>query len=113
MITATDGGPSREVSVIPAARIDAMDVVFALPGHAGGGRTLVDGETSSEGARTGNRVVGIQIPWGDLLTRSAEVIADGRCAVRVDAPAFAGGAGLGAEISVTLNDTDKLGDLTP
>ncbi|WP_437279097.1 hypothetical protein WME90_00650 [Sorangium sp. So ce375] len=55
----------------------------------------------------------IEVPPGDLLTRSAEVIADGTCAVRVDAPTFAGGAGLGAEISVTLKGTETLIDLTP
>ncbi|WP_437534437.1 hypothetical protein WME79_09780 [Sorangium sp. So ce726] len=154
VITAADGGDPREVSVIPAARIDAMDVVFAIPGAAGGGRLLADGETYVGGfARTGNRVVAVisglasggvplcseartedfevtsstpeacavdglfcesnQIPLGDLVTRSAEVITDGTCAVRIDAPAFAGGAGLSAEISVTLEDTDEMRDLTP
>ncbi|WP_155797997.1 hypothetical protein [Sorangium cellulosum] len=48
-----------------------------------------------------------------MLTRSAEVIADGVCAVRVEAPAFAGGAGLGAEISVTLLNIEGMIDITP
>ncbi|WP_437762215.1 hypothetical protein WME77_29510 [Sorangium sp. So ce764] len=153
VITAADGGASREVSVIPAARIDAMDVVFALPGVAGSVRTLVDGGTFDGFHRTGNRVVAVisglasggvplcseartedfevtsstpeacavdgrfcestEVPPGDMLTRSAEVIADGTCAVRVDAPAFAGGAGLDAEISVTLKGTESLIVLTP
>ncbi|MGK3989503.1 hypothetical protein WME99_41030 [Sorangium sp. So ce136] len=153
VITATDGGGSHEVSVIPAARIDAMDVVFAIPGFGGGGMTLMDGQTQEGFGRTGNRVVAVisrlesagdplcseartedfevtsstpetcvvdgrfcesvELPSGDLLTRSAEVVADGTCAVRVDAPAFAGGAGLGAEISVTLLSTESMIDVTP
>ncbi|WP_438026666.1 hypothetical protein [Sorangium sp. So ce233] len=56
---------------------------------------------------------GLVLPRGDVLTRSAEVIADGVCAVRVEAPAFAGGAGLGAEISVTLLNIEGMVDITP
>ncbi|WP_437967911.1 hypothetical protein WMF04_00820 [Sorangium sp. So ce260] len=153
VITATDGGASREVSVIPAARIDAMDVVFAIGGYGGGGVVLTDGETYGPFHRTANRVVAVvtrlasagdplcseartedfevtsstpescavdgrlcdsvEVPQGDLLTRSARVTADGTCAVRVDAPAFAGGAGVGAEIAVTLQGTDTMLEATP
>ncbi|AUX40402.1 hypothetical protein SOCE26_018030 [Sorangium cellulosum] len=153
VITATDGGASHEVSVIPAARIDAMEVVFALPGFGGGGIPLEEGETYDGFGRTGNRVVAlvsrlesagdplcseartedfevtsstpetcavdgrlcesVEATGGDLLTRSARVVADGTCSVRVDAPAFAGGAGLGAQTSVTLLGTEALHELTP
>ncbi|WP_437678933.1 hypothetical protein [Sorangium sp. So ce131] len=153
VITATDGGASHEVSVIPAARIDAMEVVFALPGFGGGGITLEEGETYDGFGRTGNRVVAlvsrlesagdplcsaartedfevtsstpetcavdgrfcesVEVSGGNLLTRSARVAADGTCSVRVDAPAFAGGAGLAAQTSVTLLGTQSLHELTP
>ncbi|WP_437760821.1 hypothetical protein [Sorangium sp. So ce1389] len=143
--------------MIPADRVDAMDVVFVLPGVAGSDRVLVEGDTHDAYGRTGNRVIpvisrlasgddtlcseartedfqvtsltpetcavgepfcrnsapNLVLPPGDMLTRSADVIADGVCAVRVEAPAFAGGAGLGAEVSVTLLNTHQMYDVTP
>ncbi|HET9953366.1 MAG TPA: hypothetical protein VFQ61_02620 [Polyangiaceae bacterium] len=55
----------------------------------------------------------VEIPDGDLIQRTAEIKTDGVCAVRLEAPEYARGQGLEETLSVTLSNTDNLGDLTP
>jgi hypothetical protein len=51
---------------------------------------------------------GYWLSWGKSLPDSIRIVKDGRCAVRVRAPGFAGGAGFSSEISVTLVNVEQL-----
>jgi hypothetical protein len=51
---------------------------------------------------------GFKIVGGFLVPQSADVVADGRCDLSLRAPAFAGGAGVSAQLSATFVNTEEL-----